>query len=326
MPPSLVDQATSLRPRWPSVSDRQPRIPIAFQDQIEDYCHWMKEARGLSEMTIDLYRRFLSEFLRWYGPSGRALSQVRAIDIDRHLAEAGVSRWSRRSVHSAAGALRSFFRYGATQGWSSPELARAIQGPRVYTEETLPVGPAWSDVQRMLAGMSSDCAQDLRDRAIVMLLAIYGLRASEVTKLQLEDLDWERDLLHVARAKRRERQSYPLLPSVGNAIIQYVQKVRRPSAHREVFLTLQSPFRPLSRSALYSMVCQRLTRLGVRIAHRGPHSLRHACAARLVADRLSLKEIGDHLGHRSASGTRIYAKVDLPGLREVAAFDLGELL
>jgi integrase len=74
------------------------------------------------------------------------------------------------------------------------------------------------------------------------------------------------------------------------------------------------------------MVCQRLTRLGIRTAHRGPHSLRHACAARLVAEGLTLKEIGDHLGHRSASSTRIYAKVDLPGLREVAAFDLGELL
>jgi site-specific recombinase XerD len=53
--------------------------------------------------------------------------------------------------------------------------------------------------------------------------------------------------------------------------------------------------------------------------------LRHACAAHLLAERFSLKEIGDHLGHRSAKTTRIYAKVDLPGLREVAAFDLGGL-
>jgi len=64
----------------------------------------------------------------------------------------------------------------------------------------------------------------------------------------------------------------------------------------------------------------------VRTAHHGPHSLRHACAQRLVADGLSLKEIGDHLGHRSTSATRLYAKVDLRGLREVAAFDAGELL
>ena len=78
-------------------------------------------------------------------------------------------------------------------------------------------------------------------------------------------------------------------------------------------------------SGLYDMVSSKLKSLNVQCAHRGPHSLRHACAARLVAEELSLKEIGDHLGHRSSSATRVYAKVDLASLREVAAFDLGEL-
>lgn len=71
------------------------------------------------------------------------------------------------------------------------------------------------------------------------------------------------------------------------------------------------------------MVAPRLN--GARTTHRGPHALRHACAARLVTAGLSLKEIGDHLGHRSTAATRIYAKIDLPHLREVAAFDLGGL-
>jgi site-specific recombinase XerD len=73
------------------------------------------------------------------------------------------------------------------------------------------------------------------------------------------------------------------------------------------------------------MVATRLRSLDVQCAHYGPHSLRHACAARLVAQGVSLKEIGDHLEHRSTSATRVYAKVDLAGLREVAAFDLGEV-
>jgi site-specific recombinase XerD len=58
----------------------------------------------------------------------------------------------------------------------------------------------------------------------------------------------------------------------------------------------------------------------------GPHSLRHPCADHLVEEDFSLKEIGDHLGHRSSSATRIYAKVDLPALRELATFDLGGLI
>jgi integrase len=180
-------------------------------------------------------------------------------------------------------------------------------------------------VERLFAGLDPNRPADVRDRAILMLFAIYGLRESEVARLRLDDIDWEHDQLRVPRAKRREPQIYPILPSVGNALIRYLRSVRRSSPHREVFLTLVSPYRPLSVGGLYDMVSARLKALNVQSAHHGPHCLRHACAARLVAEGLSLKEIGDHLGHRSSSATRVYAKVDLPGLREVAAFDLGEL-
>src|SRR6266705_3002833 len=78
-----------------------------------------------------------------------------------------------------------------------------------------------------------------------------------------------------------------------------------------------------SPTAVWEVISSRL--LGIESPHRGPHSLRHACAGHLVAERLSLKEIGDHLGHRSAYATRTYAKVDLAGLGEVANFDLGGL-
>ncbi|GFP25698.1 hypothetical protein HKBW3S43_01129 [Candidatus Hakubella thermalkaliphila] len=158
-----------------------------------------------------------------------------------------------------------------------------------------------------------------------MLFAIYGLRATEVAKMRLEDIDWEHDLILVSRPKSRGRQIYPLLPTVGNAILRYLQEVRPGCSWREVFLTFSAPLRPISRTGLYSLTQRRMLELGISTPHRGPHALRHACAVHLVEEGLSLKEIGDHLGHRSSSATRIYAKVDLSGLREVAAFDLGGL-
>ena len=146
-----------------------------------------------------------------------------------------------------------------------------------------------------------------------MLMAIYGLRADEVANLRLEDLDWQRNELHVRRVKRRGIQVYPLLPSVSDAIIQYLRGVRRhPSVRCEVFLSLRSPYQPISAAGLYHVAAPRLKRLGVQTAHHGPHCLRHACAGHLITEGLSLKEIGDHLGHRSTSATRTYTKVDLP--------------
>jgi integrase/recombinase XerD len=78
--------------------------------------------------------------------------------------------------------------------------------------------------------------------------------------------------------------------------------------------------------ALYDLVSDRLRAMDVSLKHHGPHSLRHACAVRLLAEGMSMKEIGDHLGHRKLDTTRVYAKVDLQGLRQVADFDIGGLL
>ena len=74
------------------------------------------------------------------------------------------------------------------------------------------------------------------------------------------------------------------------------------------------------------MVSKRCCKSTSRNCKRGPHALRHACATRMLAEGLSLKEIGDHLGHRSPRSTLTYTKVDLVGLREVGNFDLGGLL
>src|SRR5260370_34324315 len=108
-----------------------------------------------------------------------------------------------------------------------------------------------------------------------MLFAIYGLRASEVAKLRLDDIDWEHDQLRVPRAKRREAQVYPLLPSVGRALTDYLQSIRRSTSHREIFLTLVSPYCPLSRGGLYDMVAAGLKSIKVQGTQRGRDSLRH---------------------------------------------------
>src|SRR5262245_22567610 len=155
-----------------------------------------------------------------------------------------------------------------------------------------------------------------------MLLAVYGLRAGEVVGLRLENFDWEREMLTVQYGKRQRPRLYPLCRSVGDAVLRYLREVRRKSPKREVFLTLQAPFGPMSPSLLGHVVRQRLRALGVTLPHYGPHALRHSCATHLLAQGLSLKEIGDHLGHQSSETTRLYAKVDLVGLRAVGDFDL----
>jgi site-specific recombinase XerD len=157
-----------------------------------------------------------------------------------------------------------------------------------------------------------------------MLLATYGLRAGEVKRLLLDDFDWKGELLSVSCSKTRRARIFPLSRPVGDAVLLYIKQMRPRTHHREVFVTLHGSIRPLR--SIYSIVGPRLHRLGANIPHHGPHALRHACATHLLAQGFSLKQIGDQLGHQDMDSTRIYAKVDISGLRKVADVDLGGLL
>src|SRR6516165_9830813 len=96
--------------------------------------------------------------------------------------------------------------------------------------------------------------------------------------------DWEREIIVVARPKQRRAQEYPLVKSLGEALVRYLQQIRPRSARREIFLTFKAPFRPLSAGALYHLVSSRVSKLSIQIPSRGPHSLRHACAEHLMAE------------------------------------------
>jgi site-specific recombinase XerD len=305
---------------------READQPVPFEQLMVDFKAWMQDERGFTSATIQMQCRHLKQFLLWYGGQSGQFSTVRLSDVDTFLAHYGANGNCRISVKNMAIVLRSFFRYAGTQGWCSPGIAPDIHGPRIFAQENLPLGPSWPDVKRLIASMETNLGCDVRDKAITMLFAIYGFRSTEVASLRFEDIDWEQNLLSVSRVKRRGRQTYPLVSIVGNAIVRYIKEVRQRSSHREIFLTLTPPYRPISRGGIYQLISHRMKDLGIQAPHLGPHSLRHACATHLVTEGFSLKEIGDHLGHRCSSATRIYAKVDLPSLREVATFDVGGLL
>jgi integrase/recombinase XerD len=302
-----------------------PRCPYAHL--IEEFTDHMVREKGLSQHTIRIRCWHVEQFLQRFWEQHRSFDEVTIADIDAAVARKGnEDGYARTSIQNCINSLRAFFRYAEQRGWCRPGLTAAIMSVHLFADEGLPKGPAWSDVQLLLTNPKSDQPKDIRDHAIIMLFAVYGMRVGEVRGLKLDDLDWEKELIYLTRPKPRRRQSYPLSYTVGEAILRYVKKVRPRTSRREVFLTVKAPFQPLSSGSLYDLVSDRLRPLGVSLPHYGPHSLRHACATRLLAEGLSMKEIGDHLGHRKADTTRVYAKVDLAGLRQVADFDLGGLL
>lgn len=300
--------------------------PSPFDAAINDFANWMEHERGLSPATIGTRRWQIGLFLKWFSHTGKSLTSMSLADVDAFQAACAAKGLSRWSIRNRLHGIRCFLRYAGSRKWCSSSIAQGIEGPPIYAQENIALGPSWDDIKRLIAGLDTNVPVDIRDRAIIMLLAIYGLRASEVVHIRLQDIDWDHDQLVITRSKLRQGQRYPLVPAVGQAIVRYIKEVRPQSQHRELFLTMLAPRTPVTYSCLYDIVLRRSKQLGIHFPHhRGPHALRHACAGHLLTKGLTLKEIGDHLGHRSAKTTRIYAKVDLIGLREVASFDLGEV-
>ncbi len=304
---------------------RDPVVAFPFQERVDAFVHWMRDERGFTSSTVIQWACRVKLFLQWCEDGKCQLDTLRPGDLDQYLID-GALRWCRVTMRAVVGGLRIFLGFAASQGWCSAQLAQTLRAPRVYALESLPYAPGWPDVQRILASTLTDRPADVRDRAILMLLSIYGLRRGEVVSLRLEQVDWPARMLRIYRLKRRQCQIYPLLPSVAEALARYVDTVRPRTSYSEIFLGLRAPQRPLTPMALYNMVNRKFNALAIQTEHRGPHALRHACAARLVAQGLSFKEIGDHLGHRSTTSTMTYAKVNMASLREVGDFDLGELL
>jgi site-specific recombinase XerD len=304
--------------------DQRPAPAGPDAAKVSAFAEYMVRERGLSPATIRGRCWCVKRFLGYLATAGKSLEEVTLVEIDElFVSMLGNIRKSRVSVQTYASHVRAFLRFAEMRGWRPRGLV-TLQSPRVFAQASLPIGPSWDDVQRLLATTDGDRPRDIRDRAILMLLAVYGFRAGEVRRLRLDDFDWEREQLTVACSKTRRTRTYPLCRSVGDAVLRYLKAVRPHSANRQIFLSLTRRARPLGE--LWPIIAKRLRPLGLSIPHHGPHALRHACATHLLAQGLSLKEIGDHLGHEDPDTTRIYAKVNLVGLRQVADFDLGGLV
>jgi site-specific recombinase XerD len=298
--------------------------PGRYATQLDEFIAAQGEGRWQSGVTRRSGRWQIGRFLTFLDQQGTALENLEAPHVDAYFRYMA-SRWGRVSLHTSGKALRAWFAYCESRGWVRPGLAGAVMVGRVYRQEGVPLGPTWEEVGRMLAMASGEQPVQLRDQAILRLLAVYGLRSGEVRRLRIEDLDWQRERIHIVRSKSGRTQWLPLEPSVGCAIARYLRWGRPTSRSRRVFLTLPAPHRPLSAGGLYDIVRRHMSGPGSPSKGRGPHGLRHACARRLIESGRSFKEVGDHLGHRSTSATRIYAKIDLASLRRVALDDLGGL-
>ena len=187
-----------------------------------------------------------------------------------------------------------------------------------WSFSTVPKHLSPDQVRRVLRSCNRGTALGLRDYTILLLLARLGLRAGEVVRLNLEDIDWDNARITVC-GKGGKWAQLPLPADVARAIAHYLRRVRPRCAGRRVFIRDYAPAGGFnSAAAVASIVKRALARAGVTSTRKGAHLLRHSLATDMLRRGASLDEIGEVLRHKSPDTTAIYAKVDLKALRMLA--------
>jgi integrase/recombinase XerD len=283
------------------------------------YEAWLRDERGLAAASIVALLAEARHFLAWQLERGgvRSLKNLNVRDIDLYM-DARAPGLTRVSLKDYAERLRSALRYMHRTRYVARDLAAHVIGPMLYAYEGVPSILEPDQIAAVLETTKRDTSpMGLRDYAMLLLLATYGLRSGEVRNLAIEDIDWRAESLRVRHSKTGACSHLPLLPQVGEALLAYLRHGRPKTDRREVFMRSRAPYRPLRNYA--SEVQRRLRAAGVEPPGKsGPHIFRHARAVEMLRASVPQKIIGDLLGHRSSEATIPYLKLATEDLRAIA--------
>jgi len=282
------------------------------------FAQYLSQERGLSPNTIERYipmvRHFLADRFR---SDPVQIDKLNPSDVTTFILRYAQTV-KRKTAKLMVTVLRVFFRYLRLRGEIDADLAEFIPTVADWRLSDLPKALETHEVDLLLNNCDRSSKVGQRDYAILLVLARLGLRAGEITKMTLDDIDWEAgELIIQGKGPRKDR--IPLPWDVGEALVTYLQEVRPVCSTRRVFIRTKAPYQGFSSSVAVCNVVERaLLRAKLQPPCKGAHLLRHSLATNMLRKGASLSEIGEILRHASITTTEIYAKVDIVALRTLA--------
>ncbi|WP_162175069.1 site-specific integrase [Paraburkholderia mimosarum] len=292
-------------------SDDKPMDP----ELLVQFRRWMLERRGTKDSTLSTYSISIRNLLRTAGtnPATFTARQLRRFVLNES------ARQGLAATKNCTTALRMFLRFLIAEGKCRAGLDASVPTVANWCLSSLPRYIHADDVEKVLASCDRTTPVGIRDYAIVLMLARLGLRAGDLVRLRLGDIDWKNASISITGKSGRPMR-FPLLMDIGHAIVDYLRRARPPSGTDALFVGCRAPFNAFASHCAVSVIVERaMRRSGVVCPSGGAaHVLRHSVATSMLRDGTSLQDIAVVLGHRSSVTTQIYAKVDLPELQKIA--------
>lgn len=294
---------------------QRTRAPASPPSPTETFLVSLALERGLSDMTVEAYRRDLARYDDFLLARRAAVGTARPRDVSAFLALLSDLGLAPASINRHLSAVRSLYnqllREGAVPSNPAAPVERAIAARR------LPHALAVHDVERLLAAPDRSTPLGSRDAALLEFLYATGVRVTELVTFPLSGLLLQERLIRVIGKGRKERL-VPIGAPACERVVSYMEGARRALVRGRDpgILFLNSRGRPLTRMGFWKILRGHVRAAGIR-ARVSPHTLRHSFATHLLEGGANLRDVQEMLGHADITTTQIYTKVDRSYLREV---------
>ena len=293
--------------------------PASLPAEAISFLRHLRAERGLAPSTIEAYRRDLRRYAVYLDERDIDLAAVTPEDVEGFVVWLRESRrsddtpYAERSLGRTVVAVRGLHRFLRVDGGAPSDPAAGVAAPSAG--RSLPKALSEDDVARLLEAPAVSTPAGLRDRAALELLYGAGLRISELTGLDVDDVDLV-DRMVLVRGKGDRQRIVPFGTPAGEAIERWLTLGRPSLAPRVPALVLNLRGGRLSRQGLWQVIRAHADQAGIR-AHVTPHTLRHSFATHLLDGGADVRAVQELLGHASVTTTQIYTLVSRGAMRRV---------
>ena len=303
---------------------RSPSVEYTFDGVVGktafEYLEYCRIERGLAQKTLDNKRLYLFDFSRYMDDANIWFDSLSIEAMESFFKSKGYSLSSR---HNCANVVRNFLRYVFETGKHDRDCSVFVLKDNYRKDSKLPTTYEEEEIRSMVNAVEHASAIGKRDYLVLLLATEYGWRAKDITLFRFDQIDWDNNIIRFDQHKTEMPIEFPLLSSVGNAIIDYLKHGRPKSDAPEIIVSHMGVNlgTPLSSPTIHSIVTKYLRRADIagwtRKKH-GPHAMRHSLATNLLGKNVALPIISTVMGHQRTETTSVYISVDYDKLKACA--------
>jgi len=302
---------------------RAPRTEYKFKTSLKDhiagYLSYCTNIKRLFKTTIEGRRLVTFRFDKYLSEQAMELGDVTVEALEAFFSSAYCTKASR---HSYKPIIKELYRYLYDNRVLDKDYSTLVlKEPKVHLGTKVPSTYTENEIKRMIKAINRSSAKGKRDYLVMLLAAEYGWRASDITSFRLDQIDWEKNRISMVQYKTGVPVEFPLLASVGNAIIDYIKHGRPAGGDDVIIVNHENTHKgqKLKSPTIHSIVSKAMSTANIanwKDKKHGPHSLRHSLATNMLKQNVAIPIISTILGHQNTETTKTYIKVDIPKLRQ----------